>query len=1019
MPGNEFERGGLEDDKDYAIIVSCLHITVTRASSLNTLLFLTQAHSNSSTPTDAFTKPAPMLSGGFFPHHHNDDQPPIHPIVFFAEEMSNPHTHHTQMLQMQQMQQQPQQQHPQFSPDPPHQIHRNNVDTSQPYPNSAQKTENSSPPSNDLMKAGSSEEKKPLIKPTKTLNRVPRACNACRKQKMRCEGAESPPCRRCRHAGLECLFEKPTREPTLTGEAGLDHADADSFPSQNRRIRSLESQVSDIRTTQHNIHTTLLELVAQLRGGVAGPSSSYRQSPVGTSPYTNNNVHSPASSGTATITGTGMAIIDPGESAAVTPGVVHSRTGSIPTGGHGSPATSNVMVNTPSMKRSSSSVPSNYHGPASSGQFIPGRSQQSFQSLPSLYTLQDSSKKDNNKRNISSSNDTSANSSEDEDSAELPASGLVAPWEVLRGLAEAAAEISAKARSNGHRPKRRKINHRHGRALAPPDGSLINLIVNTVISHRFYQGCSTFLPVFDSQTDTFDELHERSPFAVDCICMVAARVQCGGGPPTETFKKCLEEVQSICSRTLFSPVKRQEVVQAMVLVSGWSDNGWLSGGMLSRDLAGTFLNCEIGHAVRMALEIGMNKAWPKILRRIYANRTSTSQEERELVISARTWLVLYLFEHQISYGVGRPAILRFDESIRDCRLLLQHPLAIEDDLRLVSMVELMVIREKIHNRLAQQESITEETFLTLREADNDFKVWFEHWDQKFGEKYSDSVFYRQSLQVQQLFAELFHNATALVGVNGPEDVAKMPPAQRQIAIRSINIAKLGLETTLRASAYRENLKYAVHYTHATATFAASFLIRLARLIPQECDLHAIKKDIEELANVLEQRYLDKLNQPAPAGRYARSLRFMLRRAAERRVLPDDSPRRLSRDIEFEESPDLQHMHPAVAYSQPQQAHSQYRSPPPQQYVGQMHPQQHHQSHQNQIPSHPMAYGPSPPGIYAGSIPVQTGWYDPYNNEMQPWENMDLNAGAVMVDGMEAYMIPVGYGQPGEDIQQIW
>lgn len=46
--------------------------------------------------------------------------------------------------------------------------------------------------------------------------------NACRKQKMRCEGAENPPCRRCRHAGLECLFEKPTREASLTGEAGLE-----------------------------------------------------------------------------------------------------------------------------------------------------------------------------------------------------------------------------------------------------------------------------------------------------------------------------------------------------------------------------------------------------------------------------------------------------------------------------------------------------------------------------------------------------------------------------------------------------------------------------------------------------------------------------------------------------------------------------------------------------------------------------------------------------------------------------
>ena len=46
--------------------------------------------------------------------------------------------------------------------------------------------------------------------------------NACRKQKMRCEGADNPPCRRCRHAGLECLFEKPSRDGTLAGEAGLE-----------------------------------------------------------------------------------------------------------------------------------------------------------------------------------------------------------------------------------------------------------------------------------------------------------------------------------------------------------------------------------------------------------------------------------------------------------------------------------------------------------------------------------------------------------------------------------------------------------------------------------------------------------------------------------------------------------------------------------------------------------------------------------------------------------------------------
>lgn len=47
--------------------------------------------------------------------------------------------------------------------------------------------------------------------------------------------------------------------------------------------------------------------------------------------------------------------------------------------------------------------------------------------------------------------------------------------------------------------------------------------------HSYYAGCSTFLPVFDSNYDTYEALHERSPFALDCICMVAAKVRDGGG----------------------------------------------------------------------------------------------------------------------------------------------------------------------------------------------------------------------------------------------------------------------------------------------------------------------------------------------------------------------------------------------------------------------------------------------------------------------------------------------------------
>lgn len=86
----------------------------------------------------------------------------------------------------------------------------------------------------------------------------------------------------------------------------------------------------------------------------------------------------------------------------------------------------------------------------------------------------------------------------------------------------------------------------------------------------------------------------------------------------------------------------------IVLVAGWSDNGWLSG----------------GHAVRMAMElckslsllyrfrpiyiilaIAMHKAWPVLLKRMNSNQIDMVAD-RELVVASRIWFCLYLFEHQ-------------------------------------------------------------------------------------------------------------------------------------------------------------------------------------------------------------------------------------------------------------------------------------------------------------------------------------------------------------------------------------
>jgi hypothetical protein len=179
------------------------------------------------------------------------------------------------------------------------------------------------------------------------------------------------------------------------------------------------------------------------------------------------------------------------------------------------------------------------------------------------------------------------------------------------------------------------------------------------------------------------------------------------------------------------------------------------------------------------------------------------------------------------------------------------------------MVQLGMIKERLHKSLSQSSLGASPTppdvYAILENHRGEFDNWTSRWDAEFvkrGDEYPDCEFQRQSLEVQRMFAELFHNATALRGVRGAEDVEEMPEEQRLLALRSINLAKRGLETCLRSPNYRNGLKYgavrfppppspfsscidkivltllllAVHFTHVSATFAGSFLIRLARLL---------------------------------------------------------------------------------------------------------------------------------------------------------------------------------------------
>jgi hypothetical protein len=437
--------------------------------------------------------------------------------------------------------------------------------------------------------------------------------------------------------------------------------------------------------------------------------------------------------------------------------------------------------------------------------------------------------------------------SSDDESDTLPRATMNAPIEALQGLANAAAEAAAVPSETPPRVKNRK------KAEPIPRNAFPHVVEKGLVSdsearelyHIFFAGCHLFIPLFDPSYDTYESLMERTPWTFDAILAIAGKIRSGNGPLSPTFYKCLEEAQGIARSSLFGPVVRKEAVQGMLLLAAWSTNGWLPS----------------GHAMRMALDLGLHRALEKLADDNGKQRTQ--EEERDLVVSARIWLCLYWFDHQMSLGTGRPVVLRDEGSIKHCRILLSHPMASPTDVRLISQVELMAQKTQIYETLAPLNGqVNHNTLAFIRRANVALDKWWEDCDELHRRTMDEDSLLRKILAGELHYAKLWLVCVALRGVSWD----KMPFEQRELAFQAKDAATNCLAVFLNSSAYRAALRYAVHDSLVTAAFSGLFLLKMASLFPGELDLGAITAQVEQLAQLLSD---------VAAERYALTLRIML------------------------------------------------------------------------------------------------------------------------------------------------
>ncbi|KAI0051906.1 hypothetical protein FA95DRAFT_1554138 [Auriscalpium vulgare] len=436
-----------------------------------------------------------------------------------------------------------------------------------------------------------------------------------------------------------------------------------------------------------------------------------------------------------------------------------------------------------------------------------------------------------------------------------------APIEALQGLANAAAEAAAAPPFSPSRVKKRK------KAEPIPRNAFPHVVEKGLVSdsearelfHIFFSGCHLFIPLFDPAYDTYEGIMERSPWTFDAILAVAGKIRSGNNPPGPTFYKALEEAQGIARSSLFGPVVRNEAVQGMLLLAAWSTNGWLPS----------------GHAMRMALDLGLHRALEKLADD--GGKKRSEEEERELVVSSRIWLCLYWFDHQMSLGTGRPIVLRDENSIRHCRVLLNHPMASPTDVRLVAQVELIAQKTQIYETLSPMNGqVNHHTLAFIRRANVALDKWWHDCHELHLQSMDEDSLLVKILDGELHYAKLWLVCVALRGVSWD----KMPFEQRELAFQAKDAATNCLSTFLMSTAYRAALRYAVHDSLVTAAFSGLFLLKMANLFPSELDLGAIAAQVEQLAQLLSD---------VAAERYALTLRIMLANLRRKVGMPTGGP----------------------------------------------------------------------------------------------------------------------------------
>ncbi|KAF2678894.1 hypothetical protein K458DRAFT_376031 [Lentithecium fluviatile CBS 122367] len=353
----------------------------------------------------------------------------------------------------------------------------------------------------------------------------------------------------------------------------------------------------------------------------------------------------------------------------------------------------------------------------------------------------------------------------------------------------------------------------------------------------FFSGSQYLVPIFCSNHVTLMRISSCSPFLFDSIVSIGCRAEEGFSSPT--YRQLQSRVREhLTSLLIDSSVPSLEDVQAVTLMAAYSENGFVL----------------IALAMRFAIQLGLPDAMNQLMAYVSRRPRAVDASERTLYRSTRVWLGICNFELFFSLDGGKLPSTALQTSPRKIRTLANHPERTPVDVRLLSQVELNIIRSDAYRKIVQRvDSMLPQNESTLQATIDDtgveLSLWLDEWTAIIS---TEPLPHERSLALQNLHIQrewaLMTLSLKAIAVSGIENIAIMTEFQRSLVIRAKEAAARHLHHILslpisssppyspslpgqsHKSTYLSTFKWTLDYVWAKCAFSVLIVLKLAILL---------------------------------------------------------------------------------------------------------------------------------------------------------------------------------------------